>query len=508
MGVLILIALIFVLFLLWLYWQQTYFKRHNIPYVQTNVLLGGLSDALLKKCGFFENVLRLYTRPEVKDVPFFGFYIFQRPALVIKDPELIKRIMIKDFNSFSNRVTASYDADPLGKYNLIFLKNPLWKNLREKVTPFFSSGKLKKIFYIMDTLSTDLINYIDKKIPEKSDKIEMNVREVAAMYTTDVIASAAYGLKANTLENPDSGFRQVGKRLYTFSFISGLGRFLQTTRPEIVPFLGYKRFDDESSDFIRTNVKHVMEERQKTGEVRHDLIDILNELKKMDIRDVDGKPIHDDVLYAQAAVFFIAGFETSSSSSSFAIYELVRNPHIQDRVRDEIKDMLKNHNGEVTYDGVMNETPYLYQVLLEAIRLYPVVPWIDRECTDPNGYSLEPYSNFRIPYKMQLYMPAFPLHRDEKFYPDPMKFDPDRFSPENKQNLPQCSFIGFGAGNRICIGERFAYVQMKTMLVKILRDYRLEASPSTPSEINVSSKAAIIQPDKPLLVNFVRDKLI
>lgn len=157
----------------------------------------------------------------------------------------------------------------------------------------------------MDTLSTDLINFIDKKIPERSDKIEMNVREMAAMYSTDVIASTAYGLKANTLENPDGGFRQVGKRLYTFNFISGLGRFLQATRPEIVPYLGYKRFDDESSDFIRTNVRHVMEEREKTGEIRHDLIDILNELKKMDIRDVDGKPIHDDVLYAQAAVFFI-----------------------------------------------------------------------------------------------------------------------------------------------------------------------------------------------------------
>lgn len=121
---------------------------------------------------------------------------------------------------------------------------------------------------------------------------------------------------------------------------------------------------------------------------------------------------------------------------------MVRNPHIQERARAEIKEMLKNNNGEVTYDGVMNETPFLFQVIIEAIRLYPVVPWIDRECTDPNGYSLEPYSSFRIPYKMQLYMPAFPLHRDEKFYPDPLKFDPDRFGPENKQNLPQCSFIG------------------------------------------------------------------
>lgn len=200
------------------------------------------------------------------------------------------------------------DADPLGKYNLIFLKNPLWKNLREKLTPFFSSGKLKKMFYIMDTLSSDLIKYIDNKIPDNCDTVEMNVREMAAMYTTDVIASAAYGLKANTLENPDGGFRKVGKRLYNFNFISGLGRFLQATRPELVKYLGYKRFDDESSDFIRTNVSYVMKERERTGEVRHDLIDILNELKKMDIRDENGNPIHDDVLYAQAAVFFIGKF--------------------------------------------------------------------------------------------------------------------------------------------------------------------------------------------------------
>lgn len=446
--------------------------------------------------------------PEVKDVPFFGFFIFQRPALVIKDPELIKRIMIKDFNSFNNRVTASYDADPLGKYNLIYLKNPLWRTLREKFTPFFSSGKLKKMFHIMDELSTDLIKYIDNKIPDNSDTVEMNVREMAAMYTTNVISSAAFGLKANALENPDNGFREVGKRLYAFSFLKGLGRFLQATRPELSKLIGYKRFDDESTDFIRTNVSYVMREREKTGEVRHDLIDILSELKKMDIRDEDGKPIHDDVLYAQAAVFFLAGFETSSSTSSFALYEIVKNPDIQKRVRAEIKEMLIRHNGEITYDGVMNETPYLYQIIMEAIRIYPVVPWIDRECTDPNGYSLEPYSSFRIPYKMQLYMPAFPLHRDEKYFPEPLKFEPDRFSAENKHNFTQCSFIGFGAGSRICIGERFAYVQMKTMLVKILRDYRLELSPSTPASINVSSNAAVIQPDKPLLINFVQDKLI
>jgi cytochrome P450 family 6 len=192
----------------------------------------------------------------------------------------------------------------LGKYNLIYLKNPLWKNLRDKFTPFFSSGKLKKMFYIMDKVSDDLVKYIDTRIAD-NDKVELNVRDVIAMYTTDVIANTAYGLDAKTLENPDGDFRRIGRKLYTFSFKSGLGRFLQATRPELVKYLGYKRFDDECSDFIRQSVKFAMNERINSGETRHDLIEIFLELKKMDIRDNDGKPIHDDVLYAQAGAFFI-----------------------------------------------------------------------------------------------------------------------------------------------------------------------------------------------------------
>lgn len=107
MAVLYLIAVLFIFATIWLYRKQTFFKRHKIPFVQTNIFLGGLSDSLLGKCGFFENVRRLYWAPEVKDAPFFGFYIFQRPALVVKEPELIKRIMVKDFNYFNNRVHSS-----------------------------------------------------------------------------------------------------------------------------------------------------------------------------------------------------------------------------------------------------------------------------------------------------------------------------------------------------------------------------------------------------------------
>lgn len=223
----------------------------------------------------------------------------------------------------------------------------------------------------MDKVSSDLINFIDKRL-DKNGKAEMDVREIAAMYTTDVIASAAYGLDAQTLENDgDSEFRRIGKRLYSFNRWSGLGRFLQALRPEIAKLIRYKRFDDDTSNFIRANVGMAMKERIKSGIKRNDLIDILIELKKMDIKDFDGKPISDDVLYAQAAVFFIAGFETSSSTQSFAMYEMVKNPKILERVRDEIREMLANHDGKITYEGVMNETPFLNQVVMETLRIYP-----------------------------------------------------------------------------------------------------------------------------------------
>lgn len=97
----------------------------------------------------------------------------------------------------------------------------------------------------------------------------------------------------------------MGKRLYAFSRWSGLGRFFQACYPELAQIMRYKRFDDVVSNFIRKNVGAVMKERSLSGNHRNDLIDILIELKKINIKGFDGKPIHDDVLYAQAAVFFL-----------------------------------------------------------------------------------------------------------------------------------------------------------------------------------------------------------
>lgn len=187
----------------------------------------------------------------------------------------------------------------------------------------------------------------------------------------------------------------------------------------------------------------------------------------------------------------------------------MKNEGVQERLRKEIKDMLIRTEGKVTYDAVMNATemPYLNQVVYETLRLYPILPWLDRVCVNPEGYSLEPWSDFKIPCGMPVYIPSFPIQRDQKYFPDPLKFDPNRFTPENVHNIQPFTNLPFGSGPRNCVGERFGLMQVKTGMVKILKDFRLEATANTPKEIVLEKNAMVIQSEKGLYLNMIKDPL-
>jgi cytochrome P450 family 6 len=171
--------------------------------------------------------------------------------------------------------------------------------------------------------------------------------------------------------------------------------------------------------------------------------------------------------------------------------------------------MLARNDGKVTYDAVMStkEMPFLHQIIQETLRLYPVLPMLDRVCIRPDGYSLEPFSDFKIPYEMPIYIPIYAMQRDEKYFPDPLKFNPDRFSPENIGSIQPFTYFPFGAGPRNCIGERLGLMQVKTGLVKILMDFCLEPTVNTPKKIVLEKKAMLVQSEKGLFLNLVKDPL-
>lgn len=145
------------------YRRLSYFERKNVPYLKSFPFIGALTDALIGRKGIYDCIEDIYYNPKFKNDKFFGIFMFHKPALFIKDQELIKRILVKDFNSFVNHRSASDVHDPLGNNNLFMAKDSLWRNLRKKLTPFFTSGKMKQMFPILDHVSDNLVAHFEEK---------------------------------------------------------------------------------------------------------------------------------------------------------------------------------------------------------------------------------------------------------------------------------------------------------------------------------------------------------
>lgn len=249
------------------------------------------SDSLLGKTGIYDIVEAIYNRYELKGEPFFGIFLFHKPALMVNDPELIKRIMVKDFSSFSNHHSGSDDHDPLGTFNLFTARSAVEAEMRAKLTPF----------YILDKISSNLIELINKKL-DANGSVELDVKEFSGLYSTDVIASCAFGVEANSMENPEAEFRKVGRQLFELTIKRGLEFTSFFMLSEVTKFFNCKFFTESVTEFITKSITYVMGEREKSGITRNDLIDTLIEIKKS-----DGEMTM-DMLIAQAALFFVAGY--------------------------------------------------------------------------------------------------------------------------------------------------------------------------------------------------------
>lgn len=151
-----LIAILFIFFLIYAYLKRnaSFFKRHGIPSIKGNLIFGNISELLLGTRDALDVVRGWYNHPATRNKPFVGIHVFNRQGILVKDLELMKQIMIKDFNKFSNRSSrADVHNDILSAANLFFVKNPEWRMIRQKLTPVFTSGKLKQMFHLVDNVS-------------------------------------------------------------------------------------------------------------------------------------------------------------------------------------------------------------------------------------------------------------------------------------------------------------------------------------------------------------------
>ncbi|XP_049759642.1 cytochrome P450 3A8-like isoform X1 [Elephas maximus indicus] len=422
----------------------------------------------------------------------WGFYDGPQPVIAITDPGMIKTVLVKEsYSTFTNRRMIG----PMGfmKSALSSSKDEQWKRLRTLLSPTFSSGKLKEMFPIISQYG----DLVVKHLREKTQKGKpVTLKSVFGAYSMDVITSTSFGVNIDSLSNPQDLFVKNARNLIRFDFLDPL-IFLITLFPFLIPIceaLKISVFPRAATDFFTKSVQRIKESRLKDNQKRRvDLLQLM--MDSQDTKEISPqKALTDTELVAQSIMFIFAGYETTSTALSFVMYLLATHPDIQEKLQREIDAAFPN-KAPPTYDAML-QMAYLDMVVNETLRLFPIAGRLERVCKkdiEINGVT--------IPKGTIVMVPIFVLHRDAEHWPEPEKFMPERFSKENKDNVDPYLYLPFGTGPRNCIGMRFALMNMKLAIIKILQEFSVKPCKETQIPLKLG-RERILAPEGPIVIKF------
>ncbi|XP_025085720.1 cytochrome P450 3A6-like [Pomacea canaliculata] len=472
-GVLIFSALL--LLALWV-WKASQvnktFEKIGIKGPKPKPIVGNISEMLEK--GF----MQCFKEWEKEYGKIYGIYRGQVPNLVVTDLDLIREVMVKNFVSYPNRQTSKMvDYKPWSE-TLLTLKDDHWKHVRNVLSPTFSSGKLKKMLPVLRRCCQDLLTNIREKA-ERGE--EMDAKEFSSAYSMDVIAGVAFGIQINSLKNPDEQFVKVTNRilyappwmLTVLFLVPFLGQYLRHIGIAVAP----KDALDYVIDVISSALKQRRQDQQKYPDILQLLVEA--ETEPSSVQQVDPEIDHrkelsvssswirkgltEGEIQSNSLLFLLAGYDTTAVAMSFLLFNLAANPHCLRKVQEEIDKKIGEN--EVDYQ-VLNELPYLDMCMYESIRLYPPGNLLDRECVEDTVLGGVPLRR-----GMVVCIPVYSIHTNPEYWPDPMRFDPERHTPEAKAARHPFSFLPFGMGPRNCIGMRFAELELKMAVASILQKF-------------------------------------
>ncbi|XP_071461708.1 cytochrome P450 3A4-like [Marmota flaviventris] len=473
------------LLLLYLYgtYSHGYFKKLGIPGPTPLPFFGTLLNYRRGVSNFDTECYKKYGKT-------WGLFEGSQPVLATTEPSIIKTVLIKEcYSVFTNR----RDLGPMGfmKKAISLSEDEEWKRLRTLLSPTFTSGKLKEMFPIINQYGDVLV----KNMRMESEKGKfINLKDIFGAYSMDVITATSFGVNIDSLNNPQDPFVEKVKKLLRFDFFDPL-LFSITIFPFLTPIyeaMNISMFSKDVTNFLKKAINRMKESRlQEKQQHRVDFLQLM--INSQNSKDVEShKALSDLELVAQSIIFIFAGYETTSSALSFILYELATHPDVQTKLQQEIDAALPN-KAPVTYDTLM-QMEYLDMVVNETLRLYPIGARLERICKkdiDINGVFISKGTLVMIP--------IYVLHRDPKYWPEPEEFHPERFSKKNKDSIDPYVYMPFGNGPRNCIGMRFALMNIKLALARVMQNFSFQPCKETQIPLKLGN-LGLLQPEKPIIL--------
>ncbi|XP_036597164.1 cytochrome P450 3A8-like [Trichosurus vulpecula] len=482
--------LVLFLTLLYLYgtWTHKLFKDLGIPGPSPLPFFGTLLSHNKGFTNFDLTCFKKYGR-------IWGFFDGRQPVLAITDPEIIKSVMVKEcYSVFTNR-RGGLPAKTLWSA-ITFVQDDQWKRIRTILSPTFTSGKLKEMFPIINQYGDVLVKNMRKEA-EKNKPVTL--KDIFGAFSLDVITSTSFSVNIDSLNNKDDPFVREINKIVQCNTLGPL-RLTVAILPFLVPLfkkLDLSLFPREPVDFLTKSVKKIKEGRKKNSQIhRVDFLQLMLDSQTSNNSEMHShKDLSDEEIVAQSIIFILAGYETTSSVLSFLFYHLATHPEIQQKLQKEIDAVLPNKEA-VTYDALL-QMEYLDMVIHESLRLFPVTPRMERVAKKTvviNGLT--------IPKGTVVMAPAFVLHHDPEYWPEPEEFHPERFSKDNKGSINPYVYLPFGAGPRNCIGMRFALMNIKVATSRLLQEFSFRTCKETQVPLKLS-KRPFLSPTLPIVLQGV-----
>lgn len=264
---------VFSLVYLYLTKKNQYWEKRNVPFVKPDLFYGN-AKGVGKMFHGSEMMRRLYLKLKPLGAV-GGIYLYTRTTVLITNLDLVKSIMVKDFNLFMNRGSYYNEKDDPLSAHLVNLEDDPWRNLRQKLTPTFSSGKIKMMFDTISVKADKLVSTIEKETVANG---QLEVKDVLSRFTTDVIGSTAFGIECNSLEDKNTKFYQMGLKAFSsFNFFKRA--FLQNYRT-LAKKLHMTSTNKEIGNFYIDVVRETLKYRKNNSHVqRNDFMNLLIKLK-------------------------------------------------------------------------------------------------------------------------------------------------------------------------------------------------------------------------------------
>lgn len=333
-----------------------------------------------------------------------------------------------------------------------------WRRQKALIQPIFTRARVDGY---VDPILAELDDF---KSFLRSEGAEVELSETMMRFTLKVVCRVLFGA--------DLTEAQENRVMERFSALNGaVIKRANTPLPFGIPLpIGGRLRTNQAELFALCD--DVIAQRRATASDGDDLASLL-----VAARDGDDH-LSDDEVREQILIFLLAGHETTSMSLTFAFHLLGRHPDIQQKVRDEVREVLGDDRP--TAAQLINELPYTTAVLKEAMRLYPAAPITGRrsvEDTTIGGYD--------IPAGSDVVLSVWSIHHRADIWPDPERFDPERFL--GNPDIGRYDWMPFGAGPRACIGQHFSMLESIATLAELVRDFDFVAPADSSDQVPVGS---------------------